>query len=87
MAAVAPDPTKDYPVVLGESCTGNAEASYHSLQYKFKPQSSGRKRPGKFSLSETSVRHDSAAVCLSFTHTWQPKQNALHWCNCKACNR
>lgn len=55
MIPVAPDPDRDYPVVLGETFTIQSAANYHSLQYKFKPQSAGRSRPGSVQLSQSSA--------------------------------
>lgn len=52
-----PDPSKEYAVVLGETFQRTKAASYHSLQYKFKPQSAGRSGPGKLDIADNTVRH------------------------------
>lgn len=51
------DPASFYPVNFGETFSEEAtpSASYHSLQYKFKPQSAGRKHPGSLALDATNV--------------------------------
>ena len=55
MGSLKSDALREYPIVLGETFQGKQGASYHSLQYKFKPQSAGRSRPGSLDIDDNMV--------------------------------
>ncbi len=52
MKALPPDALREYPIVLGETFQREQAASYHTLQYKFKPQSAGRGKPGSLQIAD-----------------------------------
>ena len=55
MGSLQAEAVKEYPITLGETFLGREGASYHSLQYKFKPQSAGRSRPGSLDIDNNMV--------------------------------
>jgi len=50
------DRSKDYPVRLGDTFSESIDATYHSLQYKFKPKSAGKGSGGRLQIDQNTAR-------------------------------
>lgn len=71
--------SKDYPVHLGESFSEGSDASYHSLQFKFKPQSAGRSSGGSLQIKQNTVHHSYSDVKLKDAGTFGVRQDGAQW--------